>query len=81
MVDTWQRSVFLVAVLFLSLMVCSCAATWVHATKNQTEFYADSSSCEAQAGQAQGYWGGLMRYNRVYDQCMMGKGWTPQTPQ
>jgi hypothetical protein len=56
-----------------------CATVYAHPTKGQTQFYADSSSCEARAGQAAGphdaY--GIIR-QRVYKQCMMGEGWHPQ---
>lgn len=63
----------------LLTLLQGCATIWNHPTKGQTEFYADSSACEAQGGQATGgndpY--GIIR-QRVYGNCMRGKGWTPQ---
>ena len=56
-----------------------CAQVWVHPSKGQQEWYADYSSCEAQAGQASSandqY--GIIRA-RVRENCLRGKGWVPE---
>lgn len=70
--------------LILGLMfLTGCATVWVHQTKGEQEFYADSSECEAKAGQATGgqpdpYY---MIRQRVYDNCMKGNGWRQERKQ
>jgi hypothetical protein len=74
-----QYRAILLSFLCLALGIQGCATVYNHPTKGQTEFYADSSSCEATAGQAAGPYDtyGIIR-KRVYRECMQGKGWTPQ---
>lgn len=72
--------VTLIALGLVSL--AGCATVWVHPTKNEQEFYADASECEARGGQAAGMYDpyGLVKA-RVQKQCMYGKGWHPKAPQ
>lgn len=63
----------------LFLLLAGCAPLFTHPTKTKTEFSADSSSCEAMAGQAAGprdAWD--ITRKRVYGRCMEGKGWIRQ---
>jgi hypothetical protein len=61
------------------VLVCGCSTTWYHPEKDEMDFYADSSGCEAQAGQAAGPYDqyGIIR-QRVYGNCTRGKGWMPE---
>ena len=69
----------LVIVLALVLSGCLSAPTYYQAGATDQQWYADLSACQALAGQAAGdddpYW---ILHKRYTDQCLRGKGWTPQ---
>jgi hypothetical protein len=71
----WMRLTLLAAAI-----TQGCATTvWVHPEKDVRGFYRDSTECQALATTAGGVFDtyGLVAA-RVYPQCMVGRGWTPE---
>jgi hypothetical protein len=66
----------------LGMGLAGCATIWTHPTKGNQGFYADSAACEATAGQAATANDpfGIVR-RRVYNHCMLGKGWMSRQSQ
>ncbi len=59
----------------------SCTTLYAHPTKTVQEWYADTSTCQALAGQAGGIFDtyGIVRA-KVHKECLYGKGWAPVRP-
>jgi hypothetical protein len=72
-------AIILVVTLFI---VTSCATHWVHPTKSDQQWRADSEECQAQAGQAATAANYASIRNRVrqsaLSSCLREKGWAPQ---
>lgn len=71
-----------IVALLMAASVSACAPTvYNHATKDEQEFYGDSSYCES-ISQIYVPVAGVMHptvHRRRYDACMRGKGWQPQS--
>ncbi len=72
-------AIILVVTLFFAT---GCAKHWVHPTKSDQQWRADSEECQAQAGQAATAANYASIRNRVRQSalgsCLREKGWTPQ---
>lgn len=63
-----------IAMVLAVLLLTGCAARWEHATKRQSEFFADDRECQAlTGGAAQGVEPGTPRLS--YESCMWERGW------
>lgn len=66
-------------IVVLLFCVVGCASTtYTSATKNEQQFYQDSSMCQSRSTIYVPYMGQMLptTNGRLYDQCMRGEGWT-----
>jgi hypothetical protein len=62
--------------LFASLFLVGCSTTtaWNKPNSSSQDFYSDHGECELRIHDIPSMM--VIRRNRVYDECMTGKGWT-----
>lgn len=56
------------------LVGCSTTTAWNKANSTDRDFKADHGECELRIHDIPSMM--VIRRNRVYDECMLGKGWT-----